>query len=321
MPRVSIITALYNHERYFAQAVESVLAQTYADWEHLIWDDGSQDGSLALARSYAERHPGRIKVFTHPGGANRGQENTRNAALEKATGELVCLLDSDDLYAARKLELLVRRFESPRVGLVYGKSDVLVEATGKRVPSGITREPEGRVFEALLRENFIGASATMFRMACVESGMGFDSRFKTIGEYPLWLKIAHDWELAHVPTLVSTWRDHGDNLGTRLGVRAKQELVELFDGFLQAGEYPEHERAIRASLARRRYDYANELYGALELGRCRAELELALREPQAPALLKSKCAVLLAATWLGPRPNRYLARLKRKAWELRRKRI
>jgi glycosyltransferase involved in cell wall biosynthesis len=317
MSKVSIITALYNHEPYIAQAIESVLAQTYTDWEHVIWDDGSTDGGLAIAQRYAERYPEKIKVFTHSGGINRGQENTRNAALKKASGRYLALLDSDDYYHPRKFEYLVPLLADHRVGLAYGSAEFQLEPSGRKFSSGIKIEPHGKVFEELVSENFICAGATLFRRECIEKGLKFDPTFKTIGEYPLWLKIARDWEIAHIPKIVATWRDHGANLGTKLALRAKGELVQLCERLSNDPEYAEHGPAIQRALAKKRYDYASELYFQLELSSASEQSKRVLYESEASAILRAKAFALMMLTKLGKHPNRYLSRVKRTAWELR----
>jgi glycosyltransferase involved in cell wall biosynthesis len=315
--RVSIISALYNHEKYVARAIQSVLAQTYTDWELLIWDDGSSDSSLEIARTYARENPEKIKVFTHLGGANRGQEATRNAALEKASGELLALLDTDDFYLPRKLERLVPLFTDTAIGLAYGRAEFLRDAEGKQYPSGIAHEPQGEVFETLVQDNFICAGATLFRRKCLENGSRFDASFKTIGEYPLWLKIAKDWKVGHVPEVVAVWRDHGRNLGTRLATEAKAELVRLCERLANDVEYAEYRSAILCALAKRRYDYACALYDALELQSAEHECLAVLQDPVASTALKAKAALLFSALQLGHGPNRLLSRAKRFVWEKR----
>ncbi len=314
MARVSVITALYNHEHFIAAAIESVLAQTYGDFEHLIWDDGSTDWSLQIARKYAEKHPDKIKIFTHPQGVNRGQERTRNAALEVATGELICLLDSDDIYYPRKLELLVPCFEDHRVGLAYGQADFLREAGAQALPLASLHRPAGRVFGDLVADNFICAGATLFRRQCVERGLRFDPVFKTIGEYPLWLKIARDWELAAVPEVVAAWRNHGGNLGTKLALKGKAELVELCQRLLTDEAYSEHRAAIGCALARRRYDYASELYQAMQLVEVRRVCWETVWDSEAGLALRLKAAGLAMITLFGAAVNGVLARLKRSFW-------
>jgi len=207
MPRVSILTALYNHEKFVANAIESVLAQTYTDWELILWDDGSTDKSMEVAQKYLERHPGKITLYAHANGVNLGQERTRNAALGRAGGEYVALLDSDDFYHARKLELLVPLLDDPEVGLAYGDVRHVEWSTGREFASGAKNSGEsGTVLNALFEENFLGAAATLIRRSALPNNTPFDSRFKTCGEYPLWIEIAKNWKFAYTPHPVAYWR-------------------------------------------------------------------------------------------------------------------
>lgn len=100
-PLISIITPNYNCARFIAQTIESVLAQTYTNWEMLIVDDCSTDGSYEIAREYAEKDS-RIKVFRNE--KNSGAAVSRNRAIEASSGEYVAFLDSDDLWLPEKLE-------------------------------------------------------------------------------------------------------------------------------------------------------------------------------------------------------------------------
>lgn len=100
-PLVSIITPNYNCARFIAQTIESVLAQTYTNWEMLIVDDCSTDGSYEIAQGYAEKDS-RIKVFRNE--KNSGAAVSRNRAIEASSGEYVAFLDSDDLWLPEKLE-------------------------------------------------------------------------------------------------------------------------------------------------------------------------------------------------------------------------
>lgn len=100
-PLISIITPNYNCARFIAQTIESVLAQTYTNWEMLIVDDCSTDGSYEIAQEYAEKDS-RIKVFRNE--KNSGAAISRNRAIEASSGEYVAFLDSDDLWLPEKLE-------------------------------------------------------------------------------------------------------------------------------------------------------------------------------------------------------------------------
>jgi glycosyltransferase involved in cell wall biosynthesis len=121
--RVSIVTPFLDAGAFIDEAIESVLSQTFIDWELLLVDDGSSDGSTATARRYASAMPERIRYLSHPGGGNRGASASRNLAIRHATGEYLAFLDADDVYLPRKLEEQVRILDSRR------DADVLYAAT------------------------------------------------------------------------------------------------------------------------------------------------------------------------------------------------
>jgi glycosyltransferase involved in cell wall biosynthesis len=102
-PLISIITPFLNREDFLAEAIESVFAQTYEQWELLLVDDGSTDGSADVARRYAAEHPDRVRYLAHADRANRGPSASRNLARRHARGEWIALLDSDDVWYPVKL--------------------------------------------------------------------------------------------------------------------------------------------------------------------------------------------------------------------------
>jgi glycosyltransferase involved in cell wall biosynthesis len=123
-PHVSIITGFLNSERFLAEAVESVFAQTYPDWELLLVDDGSTDGGSCVARTAAERCPGRVRYLEHPGHQNRGVCASRNLGLREARGKYIALLDADDVWLPHKLEQQVEILETcPEVSMVFGRTE------------------------------------------------------------------------------------------------------------------------------------------------------------------------------------------------------
>jgi hypothetical protein len=256
-PRVSIITALYNHEAYVAQAIESVLAQTYGDYELILWDDGSQDRSLEIARSYVRKYPQKVFSYTHPGRINLGQEATRNEALKVAGGEYLCLLDSDDYWLPRKLEQQVAVLDAaPQVGLVYGPIRVWIEGVGEmNLPKGAMAN--GMVFDELVGRNFIHACDAMFRRECIKGqAEPFQKQYKTMGEYPLWLNIAKDWQVAAIDQPLAVWRVHGHNTGSKKRLLARRELAEMAEGLLRNPGYSNHRDAIIRAMNQYRYDLA-----------------------------------------------------------------
>jgi glycosyltransferase involved in cell wall biosynthesis len=120
-PLVSVVAIFLNGERFLDEAIQSVIAQTYPHWELLLVDDGSTDGSTALARGWAEREPHRIRYLEHPGHRNHGMSASRNVGLHNARGEYLALLDADDVWLPGKLARQVEILEAhPTVGLLFG---------------------------------------------------------------------------------------------------------------------------------------------------------------------------------------------------------
>lgn len=122
-PLVSSIIIFFNAEKFFAEAIDSVLTQTYENWELLLADDGSTDSSTAIAQQYAQQYPEKIRYLEHAGHENRGMSATRNLGIRHAKGEFIAFLDADDAWLPHKLAQQVEIMQSyPEAGMVYGKS-------------------------------------------------------------------------------------------------------------------------------------------------------------------------------------------------------
>ena len=120
-PAVSIITIFHDGLPYLQEAVDSVLAQTFEDWELLLVDDGSTDGSDELARELAGAHPDRLRYLAHPDRANHGMSASRNLGLRAARGRTTAFLDADDVYLPNKLSVQLPLLDAhPEVDMVHG---------------------------------------------------------------------------------------------------------------------------------------------------------------------------------------------------------
>jgi glycosyltransferase involved in cell wall biosynthesis len=120
-PRVSIITIFLDGEAFLPEAIESVIAQSFEDWELLLVDDGSRLAATTIAKAYAARYPRQISYLEHPGHANRGMSATRNLGIRKARGEFVAFIDADDVWLPSKLAVHVSALDAhPEVGMVCG---------------------------------------------------------------------------------------------------------------------------------------------------------------------------------------------------------
>ena len=108
---VSVILCFYNEEKFLEEAISSVLAQDYEQWELIMVDDGSSDRSTAIAKRYASANPGKIRYVHHPGHCNEGLSASRNLGIEKVRGEFVSFLDADDVWLSDKLSYQVNIFK------------------------------------------------------------------------------------------------------------------------------------------------------------------------------------------------------------------
>jgi glycosyltransferase involved in cell wall biosynthesis len=120
-PFISIVIPLYNATKYVTETLESVRKQTYTNWELIIINDGSTDSSADTVREYIKDRPGMARVYSHPGGVNKGASASRNLGLAYASGTLICFLDADDVWDPDFLEFFVRIFERhPEIAMAYG---------------------------------------------------------------------------------------------------------------------------------------------------------------------------------------------------------
>jgi glycosyltransferase involved in cell wall biosynthesis len=132
LPTVSVIVIFLNVGRFFPEAIESVFAQTYPNWELLLVDDGSSDESTRIARYYTERYPERVRYFEHPNHQNYGKTSSRNLGIQHAKGKYIAFLDADDIWLPQKLERQVTILDSnAEIGMVYGLSQWWYSWTGK----------------------------------------------------------------------------------------------------------------------------------------------------------------------------------------------
>jgi glycosyltransferase involved in cell wall biosynthesis len=185
-PRVSAIIIFYNAERYFREAIDSVLAQDFADFELLLVDDGSTDSSTEIANAYQARDA-RVRYFDHPGHANRGMSASRNLGLSNARGDLIAFIDADDRWRPSKLSDQVELLDSmPGVDAVCGAVNFWASHDGgedRVVPTGHVHNRPIASPEALLRVYPLGKadppcpSDLLIRRPVIDAIGGFEEEF------------------------------------------------------------------------------------------------------------------------------------------------
>jgi glycosyltransferase involved in cell wall biosynthesis len=206
MIKVSVIIPTYNRRDYLKEALDSVLWQSFRDFEIIVIDDGSNDGTREMIQ---EVYGSSIKYIWQE---NQGESVARNRGLEAAQGEYIALLDSDDRWLKEKLTKQVKYLnENPIPGMVYSQAWI-IDGTGKRIegdPWGIELYNDGIDLESLVFNNRIsGPSSTLIRRSVINKVGEFDSNIRYGEDWDLWLRIAKHFGIALIEEPMVEVRRH-----------------------------------------------------------------------------------------------------------------
>ncbi len=207
-PLVSIVMNCYNGEKYLKEAIDSVYAQSYKNWEIIFWDNASTDTSAEIAKSYNSQ----LRYFK--GNTTITLGAARNKALKKCNGKYIAFLDVDDLWLTEKLSLQVPLFENDnKVGLVYSDA-IWFNALNKKEKLSLKNKYKlkGYCFRELLTNYLITQSSVIIKKsALLSQSEWFDERFHLLEEADLFRRIAYSWKLNFVDEPLAKWRIHEES--------------------------------------------------------------------------------------------------------------
>jgi glycosyltransferase involved in cell wall biosynthesis len=205
VPTVSVIMNCLNCETFLREAIDSVFAQTYEDWEIIFWEDNaSKDNSENIARSYGDK----LRYFRSD--VSLPLYGSRNLAVQEARGKYIAILDCDDIWLPTKLEEQIPLLEQDEdVGLVYSDCYSFNEK-GKEKRSFKSKQPHrGNIFSKLLMESFINTQTVIIRRKAFESlNVFFDGRLIMTGDYDAYLRISYIWKVDYVDKPLARYRVH-----------------------------------------------------------------------------------------------------------------
>ena len=244
-PLISVIIIFLNEERFLAEAIDSVLAQTYENWELLLVDDGSTDASTTIAKEYAKEHSLKIHYLEHAEHQNRGMSASRNLGIQSSNGQYVTFLDADDVYNTDMLDHQIAMFEAhPEIGMVYGateywyswqndpeiiQKDFILRSMLK--PGRLFEPPE--LLELIFRKNneVPLMCSLMIRRDILVKINGFEEKFTGMCEDQVFIaKTALETPILMTDHCCSKYRQHSDSCNfkaTRNGEVNKAHLVYL----------------------------------------------------------------------------------------------
>jgi len=247
MPTISVIIPVYNGEKTIKQTVESVLNQTFKDFELLIINDGSQDATLEIIQAINDE---RIQVFSYQ---NSGVSASRNRALTKAKGEFISFIDADDLWTPNKLELQFKALQdNPQAAVAYSWSD-WIDESGQFLRSGGHITVNGKAYEKLLLRDFIesGSNPLIRKQALDEVGC-FEQSVTPAEDWDMWLRLAARYEFVTVEVPQILYRISPNSASFNIVKMEAGSLKVIERVFAQA---PESLQDLKRETLASRYNY------------------------------------------------------------------
>jgi len=202
------------------EAIESVLKQTFKDFELIVVDNYSSDDTESVVKSYSDK---RIRYFKNQNNGLIGIN--RNFAIKKSSGEYIAFLDDDDLWLPEKLEKQVKLLDSNQeLGLVYSDSYMIDDNGNLRENSffDIRKPSRGNIFDGLFQDNFIPMLTVVIRRAVLNEVGFFKPEHKIALDYDLWLRIAECYPVDFIEYPLAKSRVHGENLGANMLISCKE---------------------------------------------------------------------------------------------------
>jgi glycosyltransferase involved in cell wall biosynthesis len=210
----------FNGETYLEESIKSVLNQTYKNWELIFWDNQSTDSSAEIFKSYNDK---RFKYFY-------AKEHTslykgRNLAIEKAHGDFIAFLDTDDLWDKEKLNLQIPYFNNSKVGVVFGNFWLIKENEKKKKLYINKKLPRGNIYNKIINYYSVGILTTVIRKKIyLELKKKFDERFSIVGDFDLFLRLSKICLFESIQRPLASYRLHGKNLSTQNREKGIEEI-------------------------------------------------------------------------------------------------
>ena len=220
---VSVLLPVYNAEAYVGKAIESILTQSHRNFELLVIDDGSHDGTPDIIGRYVSTDP-RVRVLRHE---NRGVGYTLNRGIREAQGRYIAELGADDLALPGRLEKQVEFLATRPDYVAVGGYLRIVDPNDR--PIGLRTYPttDARLRACMMLYNPFGSPAIMYRRDDAIAAGGYTARFSTCEDYDFLLRLAKRGKVANLPEPLTAYRFHGDSTKSTKTIRALRDTVSI----------------------------------------------------------------------------------------------
>jgi glycosyltransferase involved in cell wall biosynthesis len=220
-PKVTILMPVYNGEKYLKEAIDSIISQTFSDFEFLIIDDGSTDSSLELIKSYDDQ---RIRLYVNDG--NKGVVAALNRGIDLAKGKYIARMDCDDISMPGRLEKQVYFLDKNLKVGVCGTSAVFIDENGKELGAYDKESGDSLALEIWKPSPIIHPSA-MIRVSSLGQ-LRYKEEFIHAEDYGLWSEMSGFCKLDNLPERLLSYRVHGGNITKKHRVRQLESSYAVF---------------------------------------------------------------------------------------------
>ncbi len=229
IPKVSVITVTFNREQFIREAIDSVLAQTFTDWEMVIVDDASTDNTERIVKDYIDGES-RIKYFKNK--VNLGIAKTRNRGLELARGEYIAPLDSDDIWLdVNKLKKQVEFLEINKDYSMLGGGIMRINEKSQPIKKVLFPVYDSLIRKIILQFNPFPQSTLLYRKSVALACGGYSHNYKICDDYELWLKMGLQSKFTNIPQVLAGYRVHGGNITKTKRLTTCKEILDIVWNF------------------------------------------------------------------------------------------
>jgi len=227
-PQITVLMSVYNNDKVVARAIDSILNQTYKDFEFLIVDDGSTDDSFKTIKTFDDK---RIKVINNQD--NIGLTRSLNKGLKLASGKYIARIDADDISLSERLAKQIDFLEENPDFVLCGTSYHIIDKKGNIIKDIVYNTDPEKLYYDLNFQNIIAHSSIMFKKEEVLSAGGYSDKYRYSQDFDLWQKLARIGKVWVLPDVLMKWNDSEDNISSKNSDQQSKAAFEIFKSNLK----------------------------------------------------------------------------------------
>jgi len=232
--KVSVVMPAYNSEKYISESIDSMINQTYINWELIVVNDGSTDGTKKIIQEYTRKFPMKIRLIDKE--KNEGISKGLNSAIKKADGIYICWLSSDDIYSIDMIENEINFLNNNKeFDIVFSNcdfintdSEFLMSCPKNYYYDELVKGDKTQPYRSLLSKYCLNGCSVMCKKEHYEKIGGFNSKFLYAHDYDMWIRLAANYNIGYINNINVHYRIHPEQ-GTNLGFNELDSIKSLLD--------------------------------------------------------------------------------------------